>query len=130
MIKFAARHLVLAFLLLNALSASSDTALKSADQIVGKWKLVQEAGRLDGPRRESDQSWEFRADGVLESIAQHNAIGGNKFKVSVNYRVENGKIISDYPGRPGRTIVYTVIKNSDNEMVLEGGTGGFLFFTK
>ena len=46
------------------------------------------------------------------------------------YQIVNGKIVTDDPGRPGKTIDYAVYKKEGDELILKGGIEGFYFFKK
>jgi hypothetical protein len=109
--------------------ARADVPLKDASEIAGTWKLESVAAALDKPRIEENRTWEFRTDGVIVTSG-YNRHFKTEDRHEWTYKIINGKIAADDPGRPGKTIDYTVYKKEGNELILKGGIEGFYFFKK
>ena len=109
--------------------AVADVALENATPLIGNWKLESVAAGLSKPKIEENRNWEFRADGIIVTSG-YNRHYKTDDRHELGYKVENGKIIADDPGRPGRTIDYSVYKMEGNELILKGGLEGFYFFKK
>jgi hypothetical protein len=112
-----------------AATAWADVPLKDAGEIVGTWKLESVAAALDKPRIEENRIWEFRSDGIIVTSG-YNRHFKTEDRHEWKYKIVDGKISADDPGRPGRTIDYSVYKKDDNELILKGGIEGFYFFKK
>ena len=110
-------------------SASADVALKDISEIAGKWELESVAAALNKPRTEEKRTWEFRTDGVIVTSGYNRHFKTND-RHEWKYTLVDGKIVADDPGRPGKTIDYTVFKKEGNELILKGGLEGFYFFKK
>jgi hypothetical protein len=127
------RFLTLAgFTLLTALvagTARADLYLKDASEIVGVWQLETVAASLKGPRIAEDRTWEFRPDGIIITSGYNRHLKMED-RHQWNYRIVDGKIAVDDPGRPGQTIDYTVHEKTADNMTLKGGIEGFYFFKK
>lgn len=108
----------------------AEVLLKDNKALVGNWQLNETAMKLSGERRRAKQSWQFRGDGKLISVADDKRVGGTSFAVTVNYEIQDGHIVSDQAGRPGKKFTYKVVELEDNRMVLHGGLDGYLFFTR
>ena len=109
--------------------AVADVALENATPLIGSWKLESVAAGLSKPKIEENRNWEVRADGIIVTSG-YNRHFKTDDRHEWGYKVENGKIIADDPGRPGRTIDYSVYKMEGNELILKGGLEGFYFFKK
>jgi hypothetical protein len=112
-----------------SLSARAEVPLKDGSEITGTWKLVSVAAGLDKPRIEENRTWEFRADGTIVTSG-YNRHFKTQDRHEWTYKIVNGKISADDPGRPGKTIDYAVYEIKGNEMILKGGLEGFYFFKK
>jgi hypothetical protein len=110
-------------------SALAELALKDASEIAGTWKLESVAAALDKPKVEENRIWEFRSDGVIVTSGYNRHFKTND-RHEWTYKIVNGKIQADDPGRPGKTIDYSVYKMEGNELILKGGLEGFYFFKK
>lgn len=110
-------------------AALAEVALENATPLVGNWKLESVAAGLTKPKIEENRNWEFRADGVIVTSG-YNRHFKTTDRHEWGYKVEGGKIIADDPGRPGKTIDYSVYKMEGNELILKGGLEGFYFFKK
>ncbi|WP_246628431.1 lipocalin family protein [Methylomagnum ishizawai] len=103
--------------------------LKDGSEIAGTWKLVSVAAALDKPRTEENRIWEFRTDGTIITSG-YNRHFKTEDRHEWKYKIVNGRISADDPGRPGKTIDYSVYEMKGNEMILKGGIEGFYFFKK
>ncbi len=110
-------------------SAWAETALKDISAIAGTWKLESVAASLTKPRIEENRTWEFRPDGIIVTSG-YNRHFKTEDRHEWAYKVVDGKIVADDPGRPGKTIDYSVYKMEGNELILKGGLEGFYFFKK
>jgi len=110
-------------------TAWADIALKDSGEIAGTWRLVSVAPGLKKPKIEENRTWEIRADGVIVTSGYNRHFKTNDH-LEWTYKIVNGKISADDPGRPGKTIDYSVYKLEGNELILKGGIEGFYFFTK
>ena len=126
--------LLLATSIISNVSAES---IKDSSELIGKWKLNATARKIDGEQRLVDQSWEFLKDGTLISTASYESGIGtvyatkiDEFSVTVKYQIKDGKIVSEVPGRHGKTLTYQLIERNGNDMILRQGAGEFMFFTK
>jgi len=104
-------------------------ALKDISEITGTWQLESVAAGLDKPKIEENRTWEFRPDGVIVTSGYNRHFKTNDHH-EWKYNIVNGKIVADDPGRPGKTIDYSVYKKEGNELILKGGLEGFYFFKK
>lgn len=109
--------------------AWADVPLKDGSEILGAWKLESVAAGLTKPRIEENRTWEFRSDGVIVTSG-FNRHFKTEDRHEWNYKIVDGKIAADDPGRPGKTIDYSVYKLEGNELILKGGIEGFYFFKK
>jgi hypothetical protein len=109
--------------------AVADVALKDMNEIAGTWKLESVAAGLEKPRIDENRTWEFHADGKILTYGYNRHFKSND-RHEWTYRIQDGKIITDDPGRPGKTIDYSVYKKEGNELILKGGLEGFYFFHK
>lgn len=109
--------------------ALADVALKDGTEIVGKWLLVSVAPALDKPKIEENRLWEFRADGVAVTSGFNRHLKMDSTQ-QFKYSVADGKIKTEDPGRPGKTMDYAVYEKTGDGMVLRGGMEGFYFFKK
>ncbi|MDD1651370.1 MAG: lipocalin family protein [Methylococcaceae bacterium] len=125
------KHAVHGVLGLTALIsvASAEVALKDISEIVGTWKLESVSAAIDKARIPENRIWEFRPDGVIVTSGFNRHFNRND-SFQFTYKVTNGKIITDDPGRAGKTIDYAVYKKEGDELILKGGLEGFYFFKK
>ncbi len=118
-------------LLAGAFSASvcADIALKDNTEVLGKWLLESVAPGLNKPKIEENRTWEFRADGVVVTSGYNRHLkqdDSQQFK----YSIADGKIRAEDPGRPGKTMDYSVYEKTGDVLILKGGIEGFYFFKK
>ena len=109
--------------------ATADVPLKDAAEIAGTWKLESVAPGLEKPRIEENRIWEFRPDGVLVTSGYNRHIK-TEDRYEWHYRIVDGKVLVADPGRPGKTLDYSIYKKEGNELILKGGIEGFSFFKK
>lgn len=107
----------------------AEVALTDVSELTGKWKLESVAPGINKARISEDRIWEFRADGTIVTSG-HNRILGGDDRYEWKYKIVDGKIVADDPGRPGRTIDYAVYEKNADSMILKGGLEGFYFFKK
>lgn len=110
-------------------AAWADIPLKDGSEIAGTWKLESVAAGLNKPRIEENRTWEFRRDGVIVTSG-FNRHFNTQDRHEWTYKIVDGKISADDPGRPGKTIDYSVYKLEGDELILKGGIEGFYFFKK
>ena len=129
--KFSFKCLILSFFVLMGCTAGAraDVALKNVSEIAGTWKLDSVAAGLDKPKIDENRLWEFRGDGIIVTSGYNRHFKTND-RHEWSFKIENGKIVADDPGRPGKTIDYSVYKMEGNELILKGGLEGFYFFKK
>lgn len=129
--KFLFKCLILSFSVLMGWTAGAraDIALKNVSEIAGTWKLESVAAGLDKPKIDENRLWEFRGDGIIVTSGYNRHFKTND-RHEWSFKIENGKIVADDPGRPGKTIDYSVYKMEGNELILKGGLEGFYFFKK
>ena len=109
--------------------ARADIALQNANEIAGTWVLESVAAGIDKARIDENRTWEFRTDGKIITSG-YNRHFKTQDRHEWTYNILNGKIITDDPGRPGKTIDYSVYKKEGNELILKGGLEGYYFFHK
>lgn len=112
-----------------SVSSMAEIPLKDASEIVGTWRLESVAPALDKPKIEENRTWEFRGDGVIVTSGYNRHFKMND-RHEWTYRVAQGKLVIDDPGRLGKTIDYAVFQKDANAMTLKGGIEGFYFFKK
>jgi len=122
----------LALLLLSSsFAANADVDLTEAD-ILGSWKIDAESLHSDArDAKELDTVWTFKNDGTMEGVSSdsqaHARVG--EFRATLNYRIENGKMIKQAaPGR-SRNETCVAIEKDGPKMVLKCSSVYF-FMTK
>jgi len=110
-------------------AALAEVAITDISEIAGTWKLESVAAALDKPKVEENRIWEFRTDGVIVTSGYNRHFKANDRR-EFTFKVADGKIMTDDPGRPGKTIDYKVFKKEGNELILKGGLEGYYFFKK
>ena len=107
----------------------ADVPLQDGKEIQGKWLLQAVAPGLTKPKIEENRTWEFRADGVVVTSGYNRHLkqdDSQQFK----YSIVDGKIRAEDPGRPGKTMDYSVYERNGDALILKGGIEGFYFFKK
>jgi hypothetical protein len=112
-------------LLLFVTTANAEETVKDTLGIVGKWKVWAESPSKEKEKKAVDNLWEFRTDGVLHAISEDPRT--KTLDLSTKYRIEDGVIMKEKVGRPGKFERCTVEKK-DAEMIL--GCPGLYFFMK
>jgi len=110
-------------------AAFADVMLKDITPIAGTWKLESVAASLSKPKIEENRTWDFRSDGTIVTSGYNRHFKTND-RHEWAFRIIDGKIVADDPGRPGKTIDYSVYKLEGDELILKGGLEGFYFFKK
>ncbi len=116
-------------LILTTFNSNAEVALNSPSEVIGIWQQEYSAPQIDGEKRPSTETWEFRSDGTLVTSGFDKRLPGGSFSISVKYEVKDGKILANQPGR-SRKNTYVVIEKDGDSMVLHGGMDAFLFFKK
>jgi hypothetical protein len=111
--------------LLFVTTANAEETVKDTLGIVGKWKVWAESPSKEKEKKAVDNLWEFRTDGVLHAISEDPRT--KTLDLSTKYRIEDGVIMKEKVGRPGKFERCTVEKK-DAEMIL--GCPGLYFFMK
>lgn len=127
--KFLLHKLLAPIALLACSSVWADIALQDASQILGAWTLESVAPGLDKPKIPENRIWEFKPDGTIHTSGYNRHIKSND-EYTLSYRIENGRILVEIPGRVGKYIDYSVYEMTDSGMILKGGIEGFYFFTR
>lgn len=120
---------VAALIGVSSFAAQAEIPLKDGSEIAGTWKLVSVAASLTKPRIEENRTWEFRTDGTIITSG-YNRHFKTEDRHEWKYKIVDGKIAADDPGRPGKTIDYAVYELKGDELILKGGIEGFYFFKK
>lgn len=116
----------LGFIGISAVRA--DVPINDASEITGTWKLESVAPNINKPRIEENRIWEIGPNMIVTSGYNRHFKGNDRHEWT--YKIVGGKIMADDPGRPGKTIDYSVYKKEGNELILKGGIEGFYFFKK
>ncbi|NJD06889.1 MAG: hypothetical protein FIA97_10385 [Methylococcaceae bacterium] len=116
-------------LLATAGSAQAQVLLKDVSEIAGEWVLESVAPALEKPRVPENRVWEFRSDGTLKTSGFNRHFNRDDVQ-QFTFKVADGIIKADNPGRPGRTTDYKVYEKTNDSMILQGGLEGFYFFKK
>lgn len=112
--------------LLFVTAVNAEGTVKDTLGIIGKWKVWAESAAKDKEKKMIDNLWEFRADGVLHAVSQDPRT--KTLDLTTKYYIENGAIMKERAGRPGKFDRCTVEKK-DAEMIL-GCPGLYLFMKK
>jgi hypothetical protein len=108
---------------------AAEGKISSKSDIVGAWDLQATAPAIHEPKRNSEEHWEFKADGIFTLTSVEHRVNG-KVESQSKYEVVDGTIKIERPGRPGKFYIYEVYDKSASEMVLKGGLEGFYFLRK
>jgi hypothetical protein len=107
-------------------AANAEETVKDTLGVVGKWKVWAESAAKDKEKKIIDNLWEFKADGVLHAVSTDPRT--KTLDLTTKYYIENGAIMKERAGRPGKFDRCTVEKH-DAEMIL-GCPGLYLFMKK
>lgn len=117
------------FALCFAFSAQADVEIKDQSEIIGKWKLYAEAGKLDGEKKNVNIEWNFTADGVIHTKGTDSLGRTEEMNIPVAYKIEDGVIKKEIaPGR-GKFESCKVVEKSDTDMTIKC-TFQYFFLTK
>jgi hypothetical protein len=111
--------------LLFVSAAGAEETVKDTLGVIGKWKVWAESASKDKEKKLIDNSWEFKADGTLHAVSTDPRT--KTLDLTTKYYIENGAVMKEKTGRPGKYERCTVEKK-DNEMIL--GCPGLYFFMK
>ena len=76
----------------------AEVKLSGAADIIGVWKVDAEAAKYDGEKKALNVVWEFKEDGVLNTVSKDPRT--SSFTVPLTYSVEDGMIRKQsVPGR-------------------------------
>jgi hypothetical protein len=119
--------LLLASFLFSTVAAAQESC-KDTLGVLGKWKVWAESPSKEKEKKEVDNLWEFTDKCILHAVSEDPRT--KTLDVSVNYHIENGVILKEKPGRPGKFDRCTVekVEGKDNEIIL--GCPGLYFFLK
>ena len=107
------------------MGAAHAEPVKDTLGVIGKWKVWAESPSKDKEKKMIDNSWEFQADGVLHAISKDPRT--KTLDLTAKYYIEDGAIMKEKAGRPGKFEKCTVEKK-DADMIL--GCPGLYFFMK
>jgi hypothetical protein len=110
-------------------SADAEVLLTDNSELLGSWKLESVSPGYKKVKIEENRIWEFRADGTIVTSG-YNRILHSDDRYEWKYQIVDGRIVAEDPGRPGKTMNYTVYEKTRDSMVLQGGIEGFYFFKK
>lgn len=121
--------LLIVALIMACTHAFAEVRLKDSSEIAGTWLLEAVAPSLDREKIPENRTWEFRTDGTIVTSGYNRHF--NRYdEQEMTYQIKNGKIVADWPGRPGKTISYSVYEKDEDHMILKGGIEGYYFFKK
>lgn len=118
-------------LLTSSFAVHADVDLTEAD-ILGSWKIDAESLHSDArDAKKLETVWTFKNDGTMEGVSSdsqaHARVG--EFRATLNYHIENGKMIKQAaPGR-SRNETCVAIEKDGPKMVLKCSSVYF-FMTK
>jgi hypothetical protein len=104
----------------------AEETVKDTLGIVGKWKVWAESASKDKEKKMVDNLWEFQPNFVLHAISHDPRTGTMDFKSK--YNIENGKLMKEKIGRPGKFEACSVEKTADG--IILGCPGLYFFMTK
>lgn len=105
--------------LLLSVSASADVKLEDNSLIKGKWTLYAEA--IDRHKEQVGLSgiWDFRDNGVLNTVTSDRYGRTKNLEIDLNYKVENGVIKKQKtPGR-SKMEACKAVELDDEKMILK-----------
>ena len=120
---------LLLFLLLPMVCFSASSQQVTASQLVGLWALHGTARKIDGDINRENQTWEFRSDGTLKSVALDRRADG-EITLTVKYKIENNMLYVQRAGSKTRWNRFQVVKVADDQLILKGGIEGYMFFNR
>jgi len=104
---------------LFAISANAEILLKDNTEILGKWKVYAEAAALDKEKSDLNVEWEFKADGVLNTLSKDTRGRTGSFDIPLKYSIVDGAIKKQ--STPGREKYETciVVEKTGSEMIIK-----------
>lgn len=105
--------------LLGAASAQADVKLEDNSLIKGKWNLYAEAIDLHKEQVSLSGTWDFRDNGVLNTITSDRYGRTKNLEIDLQYRVENGVLRKQKT--PGRSKMESckAVELDDEKMILK-----------
>ena len=108
-----------ALLLMFAFNANAEIPLTESD-ILGSWQIEKESINRDGSGSKAlNTVWTFNNDGTMvgESIDSQRHARVEKFRIVLKYRIENGKLIKQVPGRSKEETCIAEEKDDSNMLL-------------
>ena len=108
-----------ALFLLFAFNANAEVPLTESD-ILGSWQIEKESINRDGSGSKAlNTVWTFNNDGTMvgESIDSQRHARVEKFRIVLKYRIENGKLIKQVPGRSKEETCIAEEKDDSNMLL-------------
>lgn len=142
MIKNVSKVLVLvATSVMFSFSAFAEIKLQDTSELVGAWKVIATTPRLDHQKKKTDETWEFKSDGIFQLSAIDYRLNNTKMTTVTTYEVANGMLKIEKPGgQPGQKKKYYYYRlckeshpdcaNDQGRMTLKGGMEGYYFLIK
>ena len=118
-----------ALLMSLAFSANAEVPL-TASNILGSWTVDKESINRNGSNSKALKTvWTFKSDGIMVGVSKDSQAHARmeEFRATLNYRIENGKMIKQVsPGR-SREQTCTAEEKEGPKMILK--CGNIYFFT-
>ena len=108
-----------ALFLMFAFNANAEIPLTESD-ILGSWQIEKESINRDGSGSKAlNTVWTFNNDGTMvgESIDSQRHARVEKFRIVLKYRIENGKLIKQVPGRSKEETCIAEEKDDSNMLL-------------
>lgn len=96
---------------------------------LGTWLLESTRVNMTDGNKQSNEIWQFNADGVFKLTATDHRASGTITSAST-YKVVNNTLKIAQIGRAGRFFTYKVCAKNDTKITLFGGLEGFYFLVK
>ena len=105
--------------LLLSMSVNADVKLEDNSLIKGKWTLYAEAIARHKEQVELFGVWDFRDDGVLNTVTSDRYGRTKNLEINLTYKVENGVLKKQKT--PGRSKMETckAVELDDDNMILK-----------
>jgi hypothetical protein len=100
-------------------TANADVMLKDSSEILGKWRVDAEATKIDGEKKAIKVEWEFKEDGVLQTISTDSVGRTREMKIAIKYAVENGELKKQTKVGQDKFESCKVIEKDGSNMVLK-----------
>ena len=104
---------------LLAFSANAEVKLEDNSELLGKWNVYAEAAALNKEKLALNIKWDFKKDGILNTISKDARGRTGTFEIPLKYSVVDGAIKKQ--STPGREKYETckVVKKEGVEMILK-----------